>query len=58
MSETNITGQRCNNILKGLFVAGVWCSRSCVRDHLKPDNIDAVITRINLFNKDVSLPLK
>lgn len=46
--EMNMTGARWKRVEKGLWVAGVCWRRSWVRDHRRPDNADAVITRRNL----------
>jgi hypothetical protein len=51
--EMNITGARWKSVEKGLRVAGVCWRRSCVNDHRRPDNADAVITRRNLPQSDI-----
>jgi len=48
INETNITGARWKSVLNEFLVAGVCWRRSCVRDHRRPDNADAVMTSANL----------
>jgi hypothetical protein len=46
--ERNIIGARWKSVEKGFEVAGVCWRRSWVRDHLRPERAEAVMTRTKL----------
>jgi hypothetical protein len=46
--ERNIIGARWKIVLKGFEVAGVCWRRSWVRDHLRPESAEAVMTSTKL----------